>query len=63
MKNSEVLLGALSERSEISEAAVSFYKRAVEFDTHLVGLAQAEYGKDHSNYAQAEQPLKKLTSR
>jgi len=53
MKTSQLTYGAISERSEISDTAVNFYKKAAEFDTHLVGLALAEYGKDHSNYALA----------
>ena len=53
MKNSQLTQGTYSEKSEISEAAVSFYKKAADFDTQLVVLAQTEYGRDHSNYAQA----------
>ena len=46
-------MGAISDESGMSDTAVGFYMKAAEFDTHLVGLAQAEYGKDHSNYALA----------
>lgn len=52
MKSSAFSSDAASARSNTG-AGTSFYTKAVAMDEHLVSLAKAEYGTDHSNYARA----------